>query len=163
MRHPTPFVIACLLPLVATLPARAGSDGFPGFPPGFPFLPPGSDPPGPPPAAPTGAVTPVAPFTGGFIETWESRANHLTPTFHLEPTPTTIAGGAASLSSLAPIGIYEPGAAEHFIGIPSVAARVSDGRKGLAVSGAGATTVLSFAAPVTDFGAYWGSGSPSNG
>ncbi|MBN1510821.1 MAG: thrombospondin type 3 repeat-containing protein, partial [Phycisphaerae bacterium] len=89
----------------------------------------------------------------------------MTPSFHFEPNPTTIMGDGASVASTASMAIYEnPSANANFsIGSPPVYAKVSDGSKGLAVSGSNATTTITFATAVSSFGAYWGTGSPSNG
>jgi hypothetical protein len=109
------------------------------------------------------AITTIGPFVGSLSETWESRPNYTIPTFHFEPSPTTIMAGGASITA-ANMAIYEPSTVNltNFI-IGGVSAQVSDGTKGLGVSSAAALATMVFAFGLSDFGAYWGTGTPSNG
>ncbi len=115
------------------------------------------------------AVIGIAPFVGGWSETWESRSNYLTPFFHVESNPTLIMGGHATLgfpdnpfSSSDVMAVYQPSAGAGYI-IGGIGARVSDGTKGLGIDVLGVPVSISFALSVSDFGAYWGTGTPSNG
>jgi hypothetical protein len=112
------------------------------------------------PASTALAVTSVSPFVGSLVETWESRANYATPTFHFEPSPTTIMGGGASIAAPS-MAIYEPPTNNFIIG--GIPAQVSDGSKALGVDGQAALATVTFTSAVSEFGAFWGSGTPSNG
>jgi len=99
-------------------------------------------------------TTIASPFTGMNSETFEGFANGFVT------QPESILGGTASLSSTKSLYVYQ---GDFGIGIPSVIAQTSDGVRGMAVNGSNTTTTIAFAAPIIDFGGYFGSGSPSDG
>jgi hypothetical protein len=108
-------------------------------------------------AAEAGPITPVAPFAGAFHETFEQ--------FSLrEQLPSlSILGGTATLAGNN-LFIYGENAATFGIGIPAaVDAQTADGEQGLGLDGSGDSATIMFATPVSAFGGFWGSGSPSNG
>ena len=113
--------------------------------------------------APGGVVSEIDPFVGDLSETWEGFPSYNdTPGFFLDE-PTAIMGGSASISNPF-MQVYEPGVATFIIGgSPLVFAQVSDGVKGMGLNNFSQTANITFTTPVTEFGAYWGSGSPSNG
>jgi hypothetical protein len=106
---------------------------------------------------PAGAVlTPVGPFAGAYSETWESFSNYQTgpSTLNFLPTPTNIMGGFASIANPL-MAVYQPGAASFGLSSNGFAG-VSDGAKAMGIDDLDSTTTITFDAPVTAFGAYWG-------
>lgn len=107
-------------------------------------------------------ISAIGPFSGSLSETWEGFLNYRNdPNFYLLD-PTSIMGGAASISN-PQMAVYEPSAASFGLG-GSGAAQVSDGAKGMGLDTSQATATITFDCTVDSFGAYWGAatfGSPN--
>jgi hypothetical protein len=101
-------------------------------------------------------ISPIGPFTGTISEGFES--------FSLGDQNASLAiFGAHATASDGDFYIYNTTTRAFGIGIPAIDAQVADGNRGLGLNGSEETARITFAAPVTDFGGFWGSGSPSNG
>src|SRR5437588_333512 len=94
-------------------------------------------------------VIPIDQFTGQFQETWESFSSG-----GLIANNTVIMSGEAIISNPG-VGNYIYGPGGWGLG-SSGSAQSSDGTKGLAVIGGSQTATITFASPVSDFGAFWG-------
>ena len=107
-----------------------------------------------------GSIAPIGPFTGSLQESWESFPNAFDDPDTFMDDPTTIMGGAASISNPLMV-IYEPGVATFSL-LDSGNAGIVDGDKGMGLNAATQAATVEFAAPVTSFGGYWGAvtGSP---
>ncbi len=99
-------------------------------------------------------ITAVSPYRGTFAETWEGFPNYEDNGFNPLPTPTPILGGFARISNPG-LFIYQPGTVDASLGLSGFA-QTSDGVKGLQVGADDPVTTITFASPITKFGAYWG-------
>jgi hypothetical protein len=97
-------------------------------------------------------VVAVSPFVGSLTETWESYAGGV-----WQPSPLSIMGGGASLSAAGILtstsGTHDAGSSGHRFIAPEGVMHAY-----VHAAGAGAMRIfdLSFATPVTQFGAYFG-------
>lgn len=98
-------------------------------------------------------LTPIGPFTGELFESWETFPTSAPENDYL-PDPTSIMGGAATISSPRMV-IFEPGVLDCSLGSSGYAVP-SDGIKGMGLGGSSQSATITFAQPVRMFGAYWG-------
>jgi hypothetical protein len=116
-------------------------------------------------AAASAQITPIGPFVGDISETWESFQNYFeNPNFYEDANGAIVTfGGMGAVSSPLSgqgglIVVYEPDDGATFgLGLYG-SAQVSDGEQGSGVNAGqpGAPARIDFAAPVVDFGGYWG-------
>lgn len=107
-------------------------------------------------AAQAAPITPVGPFAGAFHESFELFS------LRSQLPSLSILNGTAMLAGN-DLFIYNDGTVPFGIGIPAIDAQTADGEQALGIDGAGDSATVTFSLPVSAFGGFWGSGSPSNG
>ena len=107
-------------------------------------------------AAQAATITPVGPFAGTFDESFEQFS------LRFQLPSISILDGTATLTSNASF-IYNLNTQPFGIGIPAIDAKTADGNQGFGISDSNDSATITFSQPVSAFGGFWGSGSPSNG
>ena len=101
-----------------------------------------------------GSIAPIGSFTGSLQESWESFPNASDDPDIFMDDPTTIMGGAATISNSRMV-IYEAGVVDFNL-LSSGFAQAHDGAKGMGLNFSAQTATIEFASSVTSFGGYWG-------
>lgn len=109
------------------------------------------------PSVANSAAIPIAPFTGDWVETFESFNNHVEGPRFLDSPSSILEGNALIFHPL--LTIYEPGAADFNLGSGGPA-KVREGVKGLGINTPpgfpeAAIAEIVFDTRVRQFGAYW--------